>query len=59
MDDLETTLTLLERRRKAIEEMPLTEEEVQEALQEARRKKWHRQWAELYWKNQELIKPKE
>lgn len=56
---LEITLSELERRQKAIEEMPLTPQEVTAALQEARLKKWNAWRNEEYWKNQALIPPKQ
>jgi hypothetical protein len=52
MAELEKTLSELERRRKAIEEIVLTEEEEKEAILEAKRKKWNRLRTGEYWKNQ-------
>lgn len=45
-----TKLDELERRRQAIEETPLTDEEMKEAILEAKRKKWNRMRHEDYWK---------
>lgn len=45
-----TKLNELERRRQAIEETPLTDEEMKEAILEAKRKKWNAQRHEDYWK---------
>lgn len=44
-----TKLDELERRRQAIEETPLTDEEMKEAILEAKRKKWNRLRHEEYW----------
>lgn len=48
--NLDVSLSLLDRRRKSIKETPLTDEEMKEAILEAKRKKWNRMRHEEYWK---------